>query len=91
LKRGKIRELLTKLTIVNAEDSLFVITQNFRSIVEFPGEGLGEKPSRVLEVNLGSSTGPNLGHNPIKIKKKKNVWGKFRYFRISFPQEVVGP
>ena len=26
-----------------------------------------EKPSRALEVTLGSSTDPNSGHNPIKI------------------------
>jgi hypothetical protein len=41
LKRGKIRELLTKFTIVNAKDSLFPIGKKVRSIVEFPGEGLG--------------------------------------------------
>jgi hypothetical protein len=41
LKRGKIRELLTKFTIVNAEDSLFQIWKKSRAIVEFPGEGLG--------------------------------------------------
>jgi hypothetical protein len=34
-----------------------------------------EKRSRALEVTLGSSTDPNLGHNPVQIKK--NVWGKF--------------
>jgi len=41
LKRGEIRELLTKLTIVNAKDSLWTIVQNFRPMVEFPSEGLG--------------------------------------------------
>jgi hypothetical protein len=41
LKRGKIREFRTKLTIVNAKDSLFEISEKNRSIVEFPGEGLG--------------------------------------------------
>ena len=41
MKRGEIRELLTKLTIINAKDSLFPIGKKFRSIVEFPGEGLG--------------------------------------------------
>ena len=40
-KRGKIREFHTKLTIVNAKDSLFRNFGKFRSIVEFPGEGLG--------------------------------------------------
>ena len=79
LKRGKIREFHTKLTIVNAKDSLWTIVQNFRPIVEFPGEGLGysvqkydgfeniEKRSRALEVTLGSSTDTNLGHNHTKI------------------------
>jgi hypothetical protein len=41
LKRGKIRELLTKFTVVNAKDPLFLIRKFFRSIVEFPCEGLG--------------------------------------------------
>jgi hypothetical protein len=27
--------------------------------------------SRALEVTLGSSTDPNLGHNPIKFLKKR--------------------
>ena len=35
------RDLLTTLTIVNTKDSLFEISENFRSIVEFPGQGLG--------------------------------------------------
>ena len=48
-----------------------------------------EKPSPALEVTLGSSTDTNLGHNHTKILK--NVWGKFRYFRIAFSREVVGP
>ena len=33
--------MLTKLTIVNAKDSLCTMVQNFRPIVEFAGEGLG--------------------------------------------------
>jgi hypothetical protein len=41
LKRGKIREIHSKLTIVNAKDSLCTMVQNFRPIVEFPGEALG--------------------------------------------------
>jgi hypothetical protein len=39
LKRGKIREFYTILTIVNAKDSLFEISENFGSIVEFPARG----------------------------------------------------
>ena len=35
------RDLLNTLTIVNAKDSLWTIVQNFRPIVEFPGEELG--------------------------------------------------
>ena len=38
---GLSLELLTKLTIVNAKDSLCIKMQNFRPIVEFPGEALG--------------------------------------------------
>ena len=33
-----------------------------------------ETRSRALEVTLGSSTDPNLGHNPVKILKK--MYGK---------------
>ena len=47
-----------------------------------------ENSSRALEVTLSSSTDTNLGHN--HTKKFKNVWGKFRYFRIAFSREVVG-
>jgi hypothetical protein len=47
LKSGEIRELLTEFTIVNAKDSLWTTVQNFRFIVEFPGEGL-ELPTRSM-------------------------------------------
>jgi hypothetical protein len=41
------------------------------------------------EGTLGSSTDKNLGHNHNKIFK--NVWSKFRHFRIAFSLKVVGP
>jgi hypothetical protein len=44
LKREKIREFRSKLTIVNAQDPLFRIRENFRPIVEFHGEALGYIP-----------------------------------------------
>jgi hypothetical protein len=49
------RDLLTKLTIVNAKDSLCNKLQNFRPIVEFPGEGLGYRLTRRRRPGRGES------------------------------------
>jgi hypothetical protein len=52
LKRGKIKEFHSKLTIVNAKDSLCTMVQNFRPIVEFPGEALGYRYPHLYVQNL---------------------------------------
>ena len=42
---------------------------------EYDGLEKIEKPSRAMEVNLGSSTDRDLGHNPIILLKFKKTCG----------------